>query len=139
VVDDSSFVLGLPCYRWLSFHSYESSLHRVFTWFLLIVCFCFWCLLVFSFAFYFWWMGSHPWFLFTQFFFPSLTTEEPDESLQVSFLQSFTPSWSEKFHLERCPPNTLHTPPRLLHRWKIPPIHKEFAKEPSLSYSSWST
>jgi hypothetical protein len=27
------------------------------------------CLLVFSFALYFWWMGSHPWFLFTRFFF----------------------------------------------------------------------
>jgi hypothetical protein len=27
------------------------------------------CLLVFSFASYFWWMGSHPWLLFTRFFF----------------------------------------------------------------------
>ncbi len=27
------------------------------------------CLLTFSFALYFWWMGSHPWFLFTGFFF----------------------------------------------------------------------
>ncbi len=40
--------------------------------FLLIVHFCFFfglCLLVFSFALYFWWMGSHPWFLFTWVFF----------------------------------------------------------------------
>ncbi len=27
------------------------------------------CPLVFSFALYFWWMGSHPWFFFTRFFF----------------------------------------------------------------------
>ncbi len=33
VADDNSFVLGLLCYRWLSFCSYESSLHMVFTWF----------------------------------------------------------------------------------------------------------
>jgi hypothetical protein len=39
VVDDSFFVLGLLCYRWLSFHSRESSLLRVFTCFLLIVTF----------------------------------------------------------------------------------------------------
>ncbi len=55
----SSFILGFLCYYWLSFHSHESSLHKVFTWFLLIVCFCFLfrlCLLVFSFALYFCWM-----------------------------------------------------------------------------------
>jgi hypothetical protein len=53
----------------------ESSI--VFTFFFsfffwLIVCFCFFfglCLLVFSFALYFWWMGYHPWFLYTGFFF----------------------------------------------------------------------
>ncbi len=28
VTNDSSFVLGLLCYCWLSFHSYESSLHK---------------------------------------------------------------------------------------------------------------
>jgi hypothetical protein len=75
VVNDNSFTLGLLCYHWLTFCSYESSLHKVFTWFLLIVCFCFFfglCLLVSSFARYFWWMGSHPWFLFTQFFSPNL-------------------------------------------------------------------
>ncbi len=69
---NSLFILGLLCSCCLSFGSYESSLHSVFTWFLLIVCFCFMfrlCLLVFSFALYFWWMGSHPWFLFTGFFF----------------------------------------------------------------------
>jgi hypothetical protein len=32
VVDGSFFVLGLLCYCWLSFHSCEFSLHRVFTW-----------------------------------------------------------------------------------------------------------
>jgi len=41
VANDSSFVLALFCYYWLPFHSHESSLHRVFTWFLLIVCFFF--------------------------------------------------------------------------------------------------
>jgi hypothetical protein len=68
----NSFVLGLLCYRWLSFCNNESSLHKVFIWFLLIVCFCFFfglCPLVFSFALYFWWMGSYTWFLFTRFFF----------------------------------------------------------------------
>ncbi len=64
------FVLNLLFYCWLSFDSYESSLDRVFTWIWLIVCFCFSCLLVFSFALYFWWMGSHPWFVFT--FLPQL-------------------------------------------------------------------
>ncbi len=37
MVDDSSFVLGLLCYCWLSYRSHEYTLHRVFTWFLLIV------------------------------------------------------------------------------------------------------
>ncbi len=41
VVDDNSFVLGLLYYRWLSFRCHEYSLHSVFTWFLLIICFCF--------------------------------------------------------------------------------------------------
>jgi hypothetical protein len=41
VVDDNSFVLDLLCYHWLSFCNHESSLHKVITWFLLIVCFCF--------------------------------------------------------------------------------------------------
>jgi hypothetical protein len=61
VADDNSFVLDLLCYHWLSFCNHESSLHRVITWFLLIVCFCFFfglCLLVFSFTLYFQWMGS---------------------------------------------------------------------------------
>jgi hypothetical protein len=67
-----SFVLGLLCYRWLSFCNNESSLHKVFIWCLSIVYFCFFfglCLLVFSFALYLWWMSSYPWFLFTRFFF----------------------------------------------------------------------
>jgi len=38
VAYDNSFVLSLFCYHWLSFHSYESSLHRVFIWHLLSVC-----------------------------------------------------------------------------------------------------
>jgi hypothetical protein len=33
VANDNSFVLGLLCYHWLSFRNHESSLHRVFTWF----------------------------------------------------------------------------------------------------------
>jgi len=43
-----------------------------FPYFLLIVCFCFFfglCLLVLSFALYFWWMDSCPWFLYTWYFF----------------------------------------------------------------------
>jgi hypothetical protein len=63
VIDDNSFVEGLLCYHQLFFYCHESSLHRVLTWFLLIVCFCFFfrlCLVVFSFALYFWWMGSIP-------------------------------------------------------------------------------
>jgi hypothetical protein len=71
VADDDYFVLGFLCYCWMSFCSHGSSLHRVFTWFLLIVCFCFFfelCQLVFSFALHVWWMSSHPWFLFTKFF-----------------------------------------------------------------------
>jgi hypothetical protein len=50
VIDDSSFVLSFLCYHWLSFCSHESSLHKVFTWFWLIVLFNGLCLLVFSFA-----------------------------------------------------------------------------------------
>jgi hypothetical protein len=58
------------CYRWLSFCSHESSLHRALIWVLLIVCFWFFfrlCLLVFSFALYFCYMGSHPLFWFMRF------------------------------------------------------------------------
>ncbi len=33
MANDSSFTLSLLCYRWLSFHSHESSLHRVFTFY----------------------------------------------------------------------------------------------------------
>jgi hypothetical protein len=43
----------------------------IFLIFLLIVYFCFFlglCLLMFSFALYFWCMGSHPWFLYKTFF-----------------------------------------------------------------------
>jgi hypothetical protein len=74
-MDDNSFILGLLSYCCLTFHCHESSLHRVFTWFVLMYvfvstlgCVCF----VFSFALYFCWMGSHPWFLFTGFsFYPA--------------------------------------------------------------------
>ncbi len=68
VTDDNFFVFMFSLSLLI-----ESSLHRVFlTWFLLIVCFCFvfgLCLRVFSFALYFRWMGSLPWFWFTGFFF----------------------------------------------------------------------
>ncbi len=72
IIMTKEMITSLLYYCWLSFHSHESSLHKVFTWFWLIVCFCFFyglCLLVFSFAVNFWRMGSHPWFLFTGFFF----------------------------------------------------------------------
>jgi hypothetical protein len=42
------------CFGWLSFFNHESSLHRVITWFLLIVCFCFFLLLMFTCIFYGW-------------------------------------------------------------------------------------
>ncbi len=70
VVDDNFFILGLLCYCWFSFCSHESFLHKVFIWFLLIVFIWFFfrfCLLVFSFALYFCYMGSHPWFWFIGF------------------------------------------------------------------------
>jgi len=44
---------------------------RLFPYFLLIVWLCFFfglCLLVFSFAWYFWWIGSHPSFLYVRLF-----------------------------------------------------------------------
>jgi len=47
-----------------------------FCW--LFVCFFFLLklsFLVFSFALYFWWMSSHPWFLFTRFFFYFVTLD----------------------------------------------------------------
>ncbi len=77
VANNISFVLNLLCYCWSSFHkhgsyacNHGSYFHRVFTWLLLIVGFCFFfglCLRVFSFALHFWWMGSHPWILYTGF------------------------------------------------------------------------
>jgi hypothetical protein len=70
VAKDNFFVLGLLCYYWLSFCSHESFVHRIFIWFSFTIFFFFGlCLLVFSFASYFCWMGSHPWFLFIIFFF----------------------------------------------------------------------
>ncbi len=94
VADDDSFVLGLLCYRWMSFCSHGSSLHKVFTWFLLIVFFEL-CRLVFSFALHFWWTGSHPWFLFTRFFSFSMAKLENIEENKKSWkevLAGWTPS-----------------------------------------------
>jgi hypothetical protein len=34
VTDDNSFILGFLCYHWLSFRHHESSLHKVFIWFI---------------------------------------------------------------------------------------------------------
>jgi hypothetical protein len=79
----------------------ESSLHKVFMWFLLIVCFCFFfglCLLVFSFALYFWWMGSHPWFLFTGFFFFTLISDiEYNSTLDFCWLHQSSLTWDSSF------------------------------------------
>jgi hypothetical protein len=33
VTNDKSFVLGLLCYCWLSFHTHESSKHKVISWY----------------------------------------------------------------------------------------------------------
>jgi glucan phosphoethanolaminetransferase (alkaline phosphatase superfamily) len=69
----SFHVLGLLCSCWLSRRSDVSYLHRVrhfFSLFLFIFFFGL-CLHVFSFALYFWWMGSHPWFLYRVFLFLS--------------------------------------------------------------------
>jgi len=77
VANDCFFILGLLCHRWLSFRSLESYLHKVFfSLFFVDYLFLFFfvfglCLLVVSFALYFWWMASHPWFLYTRFFFLS--------------------------------------------------------------------
>jgi len=62
-----TFISGLLCYPWLSFHCHESSLHTVFTWLLLIVCFLFvlwvvsalhrvfiWFLLIVCFCYFLW-------------------------------------------------------------------------------------
>ncbi len=57
MANDYFFVLGCLCYHWSSFCSFGSYLHRVFSYFLLIVCFHLFffgsCLLVLSFALYF--------------------------------------------------------------------------------------
>jgi hypothetical protein len=54
------------------------------------------CLLVLSFALYFWWMGSHPWILFTRFFFMQESSKT---------LVSIVGSWLEVTHIRRL---TLH-------------------------------
>ncbi len=67
----SSFALSfLLCYCWPSFRNHGSNLHRVLTWLLLTFDFFLFFglyLLVFSFTLHFWWMGSHPWILYTEF------------------------------------------------------------------------
>jgi hypothetical protein len=71
------------------FRNHESSLHRAFTRFFYIVCFFSsfgLCLLVFSFALYFWWMGSHPWFLFYKVFVLNITVE-PNTKLVWKFFK----------------------------------------------------
>jgi hypothetical protein len=71
--------------------------------FLLIVCFCFffglW-LLVFSFALYFWRMGSHHWFLFTWyiFFFYQLKLEPMVLACQTNY----SPNTSKNLHSFLC-------------------------------------
>ncbi len=65
MTNDNFLVLGLFCYCWSSFHSHGSYLHKVFSYFLLIVYFRFFfrlCLLLISFALYFSSMGSCPCF-----------------------------------------------------------------------------
>jgi len=63
----------------------------------LIVFFCFFfglCVLVHSFALYFWWMGSSPWFkkknLYTWFFFFLCSSLHPPPPLFLSELSSFS-------------------------------------------------
>jgi hypothetical protein len=63
------FCLKFYYYRWLSFCSHESSLHKVFTWFLLIFFFFWLYLLYILICVVLLMVGSHPWFLFTRFFF----------------------------------------------------------------------
>jgi len=75
VANNIFLVLDLHCYHWSSFHNHESYLHRVFPFFLLIICFHFFfglCLFVLSFVLYFWWMGFYPWFLIQCFPFKVL-------------------------------------------------------------------
>jgi len=64
--------LGLLCYCWLSFHSHRSYVHRAFTLFLLIVCFCFFfsCVYLCFFCCLVLLMDGFPlWLLYTWFFF----------------------------------------------------------------------
>ncbi len=73
MTNDSFLVLGLLCCYWSSFvalgHICIGFLFLIFHWLLAFFFFFFFelCLLVVSFALYFWWMGSHPWFLYTWF------------------------------------------------------------------------
>ncbi len=95
MTDDNSFVLGHLCYHWLSFCTHESSLLRVFAWFCCCWLFAFvyfilffgLCLLVFSFALYFWWIGFHSWF----------------------YLKGFSSSYDTNINMVRGPEIILHT------------------------------
>ncbi len=92
MTNDNFLVLGLLCCCRSSFCNHESYLYKVSPpFFLFIIFFCFFfglCLLVLSFAFYFWWMGSHLWFLYTRFFV-SASVEEPSLATPA-FIISFT-------------------------------------------------
>ncbi len=70
--------------------SQESSLHMVFIWFfvdLLLFFFFGLCLLVFSIASYFWWMGSWPCFSFTGFFFFSRVCSRLIQQTGLDFVE----------------------------------------------------
>jgi hypothetical protein len=120
MANDSSFVLSFFCYHWLLFHSHESPLHKVFIWLLLIVYFCFFfglCLFVFSFALYFWWVGSHPWFWFTWFsYFPPCRNSNFGLVTKAKGLQGCEPRESPRVtsHIprtvEKCEGVDPHTP-----------------------------
>jgi hypothetical protein len=74
VSNNCFLILGFFCYRWLSFRNLRFYMQRVFFPLFFVDCllsFFFFglCLLMLSFALYFWWMGPHPWFLYTRFFF----------------------------------------------------------------------
>jgi hypothetical protein len=109
----------------LSFHSQESSLHKVFTWFLLlIVCFCFFyglCLLVFSFALNFWWTGFHSIFLFTGLFFLDDEFEQNKIKINITGLMIWWWMWNERLQLFHILDSFFYLTPQVWISWLFDP------------------
>ncbi len=132
MADDSSFILRFLCYHWLSFRSHESSLHRVFTWFLLIVCFylflgciylCFFCPCIF-----YGWIPILDFylhlFIYLYFFGHYLPTKNQGPTLSPSYNRS-PPLFSPIHLLNSIPPVIciLPTPACIYHSYSYLPTH----------------